>query len=197
MGIFKKKRIPVERIIAFDSDWFDSWESLRLEQEKNPFPVDTKVTFDESLLMEIWSSIENHEPTSRVPYDEEQQPINNVGESYRQEQISLFCEGRPGGEMDWLAGFLLPEMANAYDKNAVAIYVIKPVASKDELANSFSILHGGYMDKESAKKVHKKILNLMGKNQFIPLLIRIQGGSQDKPNYGVFAYAKTKVLKFP
>jgi hypothetical protein len=197
MGIFKKKRIPVERIIAFDSDWFDSWESLRLEQEKNPFPVDTKVTFDESLLMEIWSSIENHEPTSRVPYDEEQQPINNVGESYRQEQISLFCEGRPGEEMDWLAGFLLPEMANAYDKNAVAIYVIKPVASKDELANSFSILHGGYMDKESAKKVHKKILNLMGKNQFIPLLIRIQGGSQDKPNYGVFAYAKTKVLKFP
>jgi hypothetical protein len=53
------------------------------------------------------------------------------------------------------------------------------------------------MDKESAKKVHKKLLNLMGKDQFIPLLIRIVGGTPDKPNYGVFAYAKTKAIKFP
>ena len=37
----------------------------------------------------------------------------------------------------------------------------------------------------------------MGKDQFIPLLTRIQGGSPDKPSYGVFAYAKTKATKFP
>ena len=37
----------------------------------------------------------------------------------------------------------------------------------------------------------------MGKNQFIPLLIRIKGGTPDKPSYGVFAYAKTKAITFP
>ena len=52
------------------------------------------------------------------------------------------------------------------------------------------------MDRESAKKVHKKILNLMGKNLYVPLLIRITGGDLEKPNYGVFAYAMTDKVKF-
>jgi hypothetical protein len=91
----------------------------------------------------------------------------------------------------------MPEMANPHDKTAVAIYAIKPTESGIDSEVPFSILHGGYMDKESAKKVHKKILDLMGKDQFIPLLIRIVGGTSDKPNYGVFAYAKTKAIKFP
>ena len=93
-----------------------------------------------------------------------------------------------------MAGFLMPEMANPHDKTAVAIYAIK---QKEGIEEGLEILHGGYMDRESAKKVHKKILNLMGKDQFIPLLTRIQGGTPDKPNYGVFAYAKTKAIKFP
>jgi hypothetical protein len=93
-----------------------------------------------------------------------------------------------------MSGFLLPEMANPHDKTAVAIYVIKRLNSGED---KFELLHGGYMDKESAKKVHKKILNLMGKDQFIPLLTRIVGGTQEKPNFGVFAYAKTTAIKFP
>ena len=91
----------------------------------------------------------------------------------------------------------MPEMANPYDKTAVAIYAIKPTNEGIESEVPFQILHGGYMDKDSAKKVHKKILNLMGKNQFIPLLIRVVGGTPDKPSYGVFAYAKTKAITFP
>jgi hypothetical protein len=196
MGFFKKKP-PVEVVIPFDANWFESWESLRLQQEARPTPVEISVSFGDELLGEIWNSIESHTPSLRILYDDEQQPINNVGESYRQEQIANFCEGQSAEDLGWISGFLMPEMANPNDKTAVAIYAIKPTESGIDSEVPFSILHGGYMDKESAKKVHKKILNLMGKDQFIPLLIRIVGGTSDKPNYGVFAYAKTKAIKFP
>jgi hypothetical protein len=196
MGFFSKKP-PVEVIVPFDADWFDSWESLRIQQEARPTPINVKVSFDDELLKDLWRSIEDHAPSDRILYDEEQQPINNVGESYRQEQIAEFCGDVPAESLGWLAGFLLPEIMNPHDKTAVAIYAMKLTSSGIDSDVPFSILHGGYMDKESAKKVHKKILNLMGKNQFIPLLIRIVGGTSDKPNYGVFAYAKTKAIKFP
>ena len=196
MGFFKKK-LPMEVLIPFDANWFDSWESLRLQQEAKPSALDIQVSFDGELLKEIWDSIEGHTASPRILYDEEQQPINNVGESYRQEQIASFCEGQSAEDLGWISGFLMPEMANPHDKTAVAIYAIKPAELGIDSEVPFSILHGGYMDKESAKKVHKKILNLMGKDQFIPLLIRIVGGTVEKPNYGVFAYAKTKAIKFP
>jgi hypothetical protein len=192
-----QKSAPVEIVIPFDSDWFESWEALRVKQEENPFPVEVKVTFDSGLLLEIWKSIEEHLPTERVLYDEEQQALNNVGESFRQSEIEQFCGEDSAEDLGWLAGFLLPEMANPYDKTAVAIYVISPTKEGLDSDVPFKILHGGYMDKESAKKVHKKILNLIGKNQFIPLLTRVVGGTPDKPSYGVFAYAKTKAITFP
>ena len=196
MGFFKKKP-PIEVVIPFDSDWFDAWEELRLKQEANPTALDVKISFDEELLKDIWNSIDGHNPTERILYDDQQQPINNVGESFRQAEIEQFCGDVSADELGWLAGFLMPEMANPYDKTAVAIYVIKPTKEGVESEVPFQILHGGYMDKESAKKVHKKILNLMGKNQFIPLLTRVVGGTSEKPNYGLVAYAKTKAIKFP
>ncbi len=49
---------PIEVVIPFDSGWFDAWNVLRIKQEENPFPVDVKVSFDESLLKEIWNSID-------------------------------------------------------------------------------------------------------------------------------------------
>lgn len=202
---------PIEtRTISFDSDWADSWETLRMEYERNPRPVETSVSFSDELLTEIWTAIERHSASPRIPYVDDKTPINNVGESYRQEEISAFCKGLPGEDMPWLAGFLIPEMSNPYDKTAVAIYVIKQISSeiavtapeqadatgRDEELSPYEILHGGYMDKESAKKVHKKILNLIGKDQYVPLLIRMTGGTTDKPNYGVFAYAMTNKIKF-
>jgi hypothetical protein len=187
---------PREVIIQFDANWYDSWQALEIEESSNPSStgISVSVSFEDDLLEEICASIENHEASDRILYDEEQQPINNVGESYRQESIAKFCAGTTAEDLDWMSGFLLPEMANPHDKTAVAIYVIKRLPSGED---KFELLHGGYMDKESAKKVHKKILNLMGKNQFIPLLTRIVGGTTEKPNFGVFAYAKTKAIKFP
>jgi len=205
MGFFDKllaaangaKPAPIERIISFDSDWFDAWESLRREQEISPFPVDVKVSFDTELLKEFWQSIDQHSSIGRVSFSDELQPINNVGESFRQKEIADFCDDAPGEELGWLAGFLLPELANPYDKTAVAIYALRLSETGINSENPFRIVHGGYMDKESAKKVHKKLLNLMGKNIFIPLLIKVQGGTAEKPNYGVFAHAKSRALTFP
>jgi hypothetical protein len=197
VGNMTQAQKPVEVVIPFDADWFDTWEALRIKQEANPFPVNVKISFDDELLKEIWNSIEEHRPTPRVLYDDEQQPINNVGESFRQPQIEEFCGEDSAEDLGWLAGFLVPEMANPYDKTAVAIYAMRPTAEGIDSEIPFKIVHGGYMDKESAKKVHKKLLNLMGKNQFIPLLVRVVGGTPEKPSYGVFAYAKTKAITFP
>ena len=191
---YSKKNPPREVVIPFDANWSDAWEQLRIQEESRPGNLIVSVSFDDELLTEICKSIENHEASPRILYDEEQQPINNVGESYRQEQIAAFCGDKSGEDLGWMAGFLMPEMANPHDKTAVAIYAIK---QKEGSEKGLEILHGGYMDRESAKKVHKKILNLMGKDQFIPLLTRIQGGTPDRPNYGLFAYAKTKAIKFP
>lgn len=187
---------PREVIIQFDANWYDSWQALEIEESSNPSStgISVSVSFEDDLLEEICASIENHEASERILYDEEQQPINNVGESYRQESIAKFCTETTAEDLGWMSGFLLPEMANPHDKTAVAIYVIKRLNSGED---KFELLHGGYMDKESAKKVHKKILNLMGKDQFIPLLTRIVGGTHEKPNFGVFAYAKTTAIKFP
>lgn len=187
---------PREVVIHFDANWYDSWQTLELEESSKPSSngISVSVSFDDGLLEEICTAIENHEASDRILYDDEQQPINNVGESYRQESIAKFCSKTAAEDLGWMSGFLLPEMANPHDKTAVAIYVIKRLTSGED---KFELLHGGYMDKESAKKVHKKILNLMGKDQFIPLLTRIVGGTSDKPNFGVFAYAKTSAIKFP
>jgi hypothetical protein len=187
---------PREVVIQFDANWYDSWQALGLEESSKPSSagISVSVSFEDGLLEEICSSIENHEASDRILYDDEQQPINNVGESYRQESIAKFCSETTAEDLGWMSGFLLPEMANPHDKTAVAIYVIKRLTLGED---KFELLHGGYMDKESAKKVHKKILNLMGKDQFIPLLTRIVGGTPDKPNFGVFAYAKTSAIKFP
>lgn len=187
---------PRKVLIQFDADWQDSWQALALEESSNPSSTGTSVSisFEDDLLEEICTSIENHEATDRILYDEEQQSINNVGESYRQESITKFCSETTAEDLGWMSGFLMPEMANPHDKTAVAIYVIKRLVAGED---KFELLHGGYMDKESARKVHKKILNLMGKDQFIPLLTRIVGGTPDKPNFGVFAYAKTTAITFP
>lgn len=142
---------PREVVIQFDANWFDSWQALEIEENSNPSAsgISVSVAFEDDLLEEICASIENHEGTGRILYDEEQQPINNVGESYRQESIAKFCTGTSAEDLGWMSGFLLPEMANPYDKTAVAIYVIKRLTSGED---KFELLHGGYMDKESAKR---------------------------------------------
>jgi len=188
------------RSIAFDSDWEDSWEALRQEIESNGGgKVMTSVTFPDGFFEELTSVIETHKVSEMFPYAETKTPIEIVGESFYQDAISEFCNRQPGEDLGWVQGFLVPEMANSYDKTAVAIYVVKRTEPKaDNLENDlFAIVHAGYLAKETARKVHKKILHLLGLNQYIPLLIRIHGGTEKKPNYGVFAFAMSEKIDFP
>jgi hypothetical protein len=90
----------------------------------------------------------------------------------------------------------MPEILNPYDKFAVGIHAIQVSDSTDPLVSKYLVMQVGYMDKESAKKVHKKILNLLGRDQYVPLLIRMTGGTNEKPNYGAFPYVMTDKIKF-
>ena len=211
---FEQNRLAseaVERNIIFDSDWEDSWNYAKPQLEQVSGVVKTTVTLPDEFLLELEEAIEGHKVTERIPYSESKAPINVVGESFRQNEIREFCNGIPGEEMPWLPGFLLPEMFNEHDSNAVAVYVVKRTTEAEEPNTSptskndvspddepcpFECLHAGYMDRESAKKVHRKILNLLGKGQYVPLLIRFNGGTADKPNYGVQAYAMTEKIPF-
>jgi hypothetical protein len=98
-----------------------------------------------------------------------------VGESFYQESISLFKKG-------WSYGFLVPDQQN------VALYLID---------NDLMIHKVGHLPREIAAKVSKLIANLLvTKGQVIPVLAQVKGGSKDKSLMGVFASAKTDVIKF-
>jgi hypothetical protein len=109
------------------------------------------------------------------------QDLTIVGESNYQESIALFKKG-------WSYGLLVPEQDNQHDKNAVALYLID---------SKYEIHKVGYLPKELAAKVSKSIINLLvGQGQVIPVLAKVDGGSAEKPNLGVFAYARTEAVKF-
>ena len=104
-----------------------------------------------------------------------------VGESNFQDSLAIFKKG-------WSYGLLIPEQDNPHDKNAVALYLID---------TKFQIHKVGYLPKEVAQKVAKQIVNLLvGKGQVVPVLAKVEGGTQEKPNLGVFAYARTETISF-
>jgi hypothetical protein len=171
-------------------------ESLKIEFQGRNAPTTVSVDFPDALCDEICTAIEEHEPSARIPYSDVKIPINNVGESYRQSEIAEFCEHKLGEDMDWISGFLMPEILNPFDKTAVAVYAIKRNQVAQENDEKFSVVHVGYLEREVARKVHKKILSLLGKDQYVPLLIRFTGGSAEKPNYGAFPYVMSEKINF-
>ena len=104
-----------------------------------------------------------------------------VGESNFQNSIALFKKG-------WSYGLLVPEQDNEIDKNAIALYLID---------SKYEIHKVGYLVKEMASKVAKPIANLLiHKGQVVPVLAKVEGGTKEKPNLGVFAYARTEAVAF-
>ena len=109
------------------------------------------------------------------------QKLNIVGESFYQDALSRFKTGVS-------YGFLVPDQNNAYDKNAVALYLID---------KELMIHRVGHLPKEVAARVSQPIANLLGSNnQIIPVQARVAGGSEDKPTLGVFAHARTETVIF-
>jgi len=109
------------------------------------------------------------------------QDLTIVGESNYQDSIALFKKG-------WSYGLLVPEQDNEFDKNAIALYLID---------SKYEIHKVGYLVKEMAKRVSKPIANLLiNKGQVVPVLAKVEGGTKEKPNLGVFAYARTQAVSF-
>ena len=187
---------PEVRTVIFDQDWQDTMEALRTEFAGKKSQTSVNISIPDALCEDICKAIELHAPSARIPYSDSKVPINNVGESFRQDALRELCGDMSGEEMPWLAGFLMPEILNPYDKSAVGIHAIHVSEIAGPLAEKFNVVQVGYMDKESAKRVHKKILNLLGKDQYVPLLIRMTGGTKEKPNYGAFPYVMTDKIKF-
>jgi hypothetical protein len=196
LNSFQSAKNKEIRTIIFDSDWQDSMESLRQEFAGKKAPDSVQLSIPDELCEEICTAIENHSASPRILYSENKFPINNVGESFRQNELYEFCGGQAGEEIDWVSGFLLPEILNPYDKTAVAIYAIKRKLNSAEAGEKFDVVHAGYLEKETAKKVHKKILSYVGKDQYLPLLIRMTGGTENKKNYGAFPYVMSDAVKF-
>lgn len=189
-GAAKELNSEVARSVTFDSDWQESMEALRIQYQGRNATI--SVSVPDELVEELCTAIEFHEASDRILYSEAKIPLNNVGETYVQDGLKKLCEGKPGEEVEWLAGFLMPEILNPYDKTAVSVHAIIVWPKTSEI----EVFKVGYLDKESAKKVHKKLLTLLGKDQYIPLLIRMTGGTEEKPNYGAFPYAMSDAIKF-
>lgn len=196
--------------IPYDSHWIESWKALNLQRQGLTVPVDLSIHVADDLLSEIWSAIEKQSSSTRVPYSNQMRPINIDRESFHQEWLSEFCDHRPAESIPWSAGFLAPELASPNYEADVAVYAFKKDVDRSTLDPSsplvdsenagsisqYRVLHVGYLEKESAQKVHKDIINLMGQDRYIPLLVKISGGSSQKPFYGVSAYAMCDKVDF-
>jgi hypothetical protein len=158
------------------------------EDQLNSIPRGTKsitLNFDETLLKEIDEAIDGHQASPRVPYDEEMQFLEVVGESYHQTELKeLFDQFQE----EWLSGLLIPEPYNPFDAKAVMVVIINP--------DDFSTVQCGHLAKDQAAKVQAKILKLLAMDAYVPVLLKLTGGTPDKPHIGVLARAKTKKIKF-
>lgn len=169
---------PVERAIA-------------PEVHKDPLSSIT-----EDLLREILHACSSHSETPHVLFSEGLQYVHVVGESFRTDTfygLARKYQENPNGEIDrWFYGFLFPEPTNPYDRNAIMVYLI----DEDKLGKKIKAQHVGYIEKVDAARFQPKILAHWSRGKVIPLLLRIHGGTPEKPNFGVAAQAMTSGMRF-
>lgn len=196
MGLFSKKELPAPFQIIFGANFSESIARAHQANAKS-----LNIEFPQELMMEIDDAIGLHKASENVLYDEEMQFLNVVGESQHQDDLleilksdqadsEKFGLEREGS--DWYAGFLMPEPYNPFDQNAVKVLMI----FHDQEADDYPMIEVGYLAREQAKKVHKKVLMHLDAGKIIPVLLKITGGTDEKPNVGVLARAKTKAIKF-
>jgi len=87
----------------------------------------------------------------------------------------------------------MPEPLNPHDPNAISVMIICDAPEGEE---GLRVIQSGHLKKEQAKKVAKKIINFVEQDAYITVLLKLSGGSLDKPNLGVIARAKTDKVKF-
>lgn len=149
-----------------------------------------QVIIDEDWFSEICDAISSHSDSARVDYGDAQR-LEVVGESFYQDNLQKIAGGKPGADLGWMSGFLVPEPFNEFDSNAVAVYVI--LESKE----GFEGLKVGHLPKMMAARTQLEIgKKLAQEKKLVPLLVYLMGGTPEKPNYGVDATAKTDDIDF-
>ena len=147
-------------------------------------------------MQQIIGSVKGHRATDQVLYSDDKQNLIVVGESFRREVFETLrkkYQDDPLVEIDrWFDGVLLPEPTNPYDPHAVMVILLDP----DDETDQINPLHVGYLDKEHASKIQPKLIKLWKSEKVIPLLMRLDGGTPDRPNFGVFAMAMTSAIRF-
>jgi hypothetical protein len=112
----------------------------------------------------------------------EKQYLEIVGESFCQNDI------RENFKPDrWAYGLLVPEQSNAADPNAIAIYLI---------TEDYGVARVGYLKKELAKRVSRKVANLLANEGLVVPVLAIVKQREDGQNLAVVAYAMTDYVKF-
>lgn len=158
--------------------------------------ADPNESMSQEIMQQIIDSVEGHSATEQVLYSEAKQNLLVVGESFRGSVFEILrgkYQTDPTEEIDeWFSGVLIPEPTNPYDPHAVMVILL----DQDDKTNKINPLHVGYIDKEHAAKVQPKIISLWKSEKVIPLLMRLDGGTSDKPNFGVFAMAMTSAIRY-
>jgi len=150
----------------------------------------------QEIMQQIIDSIAGHSATEQVLYSEAKQNFLVVGESFRGEVFEILrrkYQTDPSEEIGrWFSGVLIPEPTNSYDSHAVMVILL----DQDDKTSKINPLHVGYIEKEHAAKVQPKIFSLWKSEKGISLLMRLDGGTSDKPNFGVFAMAMTSAIRY-
>ena len=170
--------------------------------KRNPSGTNLRITFDfpGELMQEVDDAIGLHRASANVLYSDEMQFLDVVGESFHQEGLmQVFERDKDSKEdfglededfTDWYSGFLIPEPWNPHDANAVMVVMI---TSTGEDVGTIQV---GHLAKEQAKKVQKKLIHNLNEGKLVPVLMKLTGGTMEKPTVGVLARAKTNAILF-
>jgi hypothetical protein len=114
--------------------------------------------------------------------DSQKQYLEIVGESFCQEDIKAHFKPDK-----WAYGLLVPEPTNSSDPNAIAIYLI---------TRDFAVVRVGYLKKEMAKKVSRKISSLLVNDGLVIPVLAIVKKKENSENWAIVGYAMTDFLQF-
>jgi hypothetical protein len=189
MAWFKKELPEKNFSIKFDSKYVANLIEM-VRQAPGKYVPTLSLEFPEKTCQDVDDSISMHQSIGNVLYTEDKQFLDVVGESFHTDAIKIVVDAV--GLENWMAGFLLPEPLNPFDSNAVSVVLIWK--HKNDTEYNCQIV--GYLAKEQAKKVHKKIVKCLESDGVIPVLAMIKGGTPDQPNFGLLVRAMTDAVKF-
>lgn len=146
---------------------------------------DVSFEIDEEVFQGVIETVENRATVPGVvPRGDDYIDLDVVGESNYQDDIRKIARNQPGRASGYHNGFLAPEQDNPYDSNAVAVYVI------DKNVQPIDAYKVGYLPRDLAEEVTPTLESyIRNERAVVPLLIRLSGGEEGRPSYGVIAKA--------